>query len=244
MTAMPAPLSFRLHTPPGEAGGAGFTASRARPNVTALAAIALVHVGALALAVSTGTIRLQVASPAPIETFEVAAPAEPAPPAPEEIPVFEQVAATLPPPTLVIAPPPVVTTARPSPIRATSTPPAPVLAIANAAPRPIPVSAPAPPAPITPPNFAASQLDNPAPRIPHISRRKREEGTVVLRVLVSTEGRAQAVELESTSGFERLDEAARETVARWKFLPAQQAGHAVDAWVLVPISFSAGGRAG
>lgn len=243
MTAMPAPLVFRTQQAPAKDEGAGFAHDRRGLNLTAIAAIALAHVGLLALAVSTGTIRLEVAAPTPLETFEVAA-SEPAPPPAEQMPMLEPVSVVIPPPSLVIAPPPVVEVARPSPIRAAPASPAPILAIAASMPTPQPIAAPAPPAPVTPPDFSAAQLDNPAPRIPPISRRKREEGTVVLRVLVSVDGQAETVELERTSGFERLDKAAAETVARWKFVPARQAGREVSAWVLVPISFSAGGRSG
>src|SRR3546814_18905266 len=49
-----------------------------------------------------------------------------------------------------------------------------------------------PPAPITPPDFNADYLNNPAPRYPVESRRLREQGTVAIKVLVGPEeiGRA------------------------------------------------------
>jgi protein TonB len=46
------------------------------------------------------------------------------------------------------------------------------------------------------------------------------------------------VELRSSSGHDRLDAVALETVRRWKFVPARRGDQAVSAWVLVPISFS------
>jgi protein TonB len=110
----------------------------------------------------------------------------------------------------------------------------------NVAP-PVPAQpAPAAPAPIVPPDFTAAQLRNPGPAYPYLSRRAREEGVVLLKVLVGTDGRAARLEVEESSGFERLDEAALKTVGKWRFVPASQAGQPREAWVLVPVTFSLG----
>jgi protein TonB len=61
---------------------------------------------------------------------------------------------------------------------------------------------------------------------------------VLLRVFVNPDGGASQVEIRESSGFERLDKAARDTVRRWRFVPARQGDKGVAAWVLVPISFS------
>ena len=98
------------------------------------------------------------------------------------------------------------------------------------------VASPAPPA-VTPPVFDADYLQNPAPAYPAISQRIREQGRVILRVLVSTGGTADEVQLRTSSGFERLDEAARATVRTWEFVPARRGDQPVAAWVMVPISF-------
>jgi len=100
--------------------------------------------------------------------------------------------------------------------------------------------APAAPAPIVPPDFSAAQLRNPGPAYPYLSRRAKEEGVVLLKVLVSTDGRAAKLEIEESSGFERLDDAALKTVGKWRFVPATQAGQPREAWVLVPVTFSLG----
>lgn len=94
------------------------------------------------------------------------------------------------------------------------------------------------PAPVIPPRFNASYLDNPAPDYPPQSRSEGEEGKVLLRVLVSIHGHAEQVEIRRSSGFHRLDEAARSTVRHWRFVPAHQGDEKVSAWVLVPIAFS------
>lgn len=88
------------------------------------------------------------------------------------------------------------------------------------------------------PSFDADYLDNPAPRYPPLSRRMREEGVVLLRVYVLPNGSADVVELKRSSGSARLDESALCAVQQWKFVPAQSAGRAVAAWVVVPIAFS------
>jgi protein TonB len=65
-----------------------------------------------------------------------------------------------------------------------------------------------------------------------------EEGQVILRVYVTEEGSAGRIELRTSSGHPRLDEAAMDAVRKWKFVPARRADSPVGAWVLVPISFS------
>jgi periplasmic protein TonB len=60
---------------------------------------------------------------------------------------------------------------------------------------------------------------------------------VRLRVQVSAEGRTLEVTLQSSSGHQRLDEAAARAVRKWKFVPARRGDTAVAAWVVVPIAF-------
>ena len=139
--------------------------------------------------------------------------ATPAPPVPQQI---IATAPTAPEPALAPAPPP------PTPIAA-APPPAPTAAIA---------------VPVVPPNFSASYLENPAPAYPSLSRRVGEQGKVMLRVLVNARGTADTVELRSSSGSSRLDDAAVESVKHWRFVPARQGDQPVPAWVLVPITFS------
>lgn len=104
------------------------------------------------------------------------------------------------------------------------------------APPPIQVAPPAPMA-VSPARFDADYLDNPKPAYPPVSRRLNEEGTVQLRVRVSAQGQPLEVEIRQTSGFPRLDAAAREAVARWRFVPARRGDEAVESWVGVPIIF-------
>jgi protein TonB len=96
---------------------------------------------------------------------------------------------------------------------------------------------PGPPAATSPPGFDADYLHNPPPRYPPAAQRLRESGRVLLAVQVSASGLPERVEVSTSSGSPRLDQAALETVRRWRFIPAQQAGKPVAAGVIVPIVF-------
>ncbi len=139
-------------------------------------------------------------------------------------------------------PQPVVqTNPAPLPLAVTSQPvaPAPPSTQAPAAtPTPAPAPVAGPEAPVTAPSFSAKHLDNPPPRYPTESRRAREEGTVILKVLVSPDGRPEDIQVSKSSGYERLDKAALSAVRKWRFVPARQADAAVSAWVTFPIPFS------
>jgi protein TonB len=78
----------------------------------------------------------------------------------------------------------------------------------------------------------------PAPVYPRESNRRRESGTVLLRVLVDALGRPAQIHLERSSGFNRLDVAAREAVAKALFRPHEVNGVAQAAQVLIPIEFT------
>lgn len=126
--------------------------------------------------------------------------------------------------------------ATPEPVRETAapTPPAPPAP----ATRPAPEAAPA----VVAARFDAAYLNNPAPAYPPLSRRMREEGKVMLRVQVTAEGLPAQVDLAESSGYARLDAAAREAVQRWRFVPAKQGGQPVAAAVIVPIVFKLEGN--
>ena len=74
-------------------------------------------------------------------------------------------------------------------------------------------------------------------RYPPASVRQREQGTVLLRVLVDTGGAVQRIEIERSSGHPQLDTAAREAVQRMHFRPVLRDGQAVAGWGFVPIEF-------
>ena len=125
--------------------------------------------------------------------------------------------------------------AQPASAPPTFTVPAPVLA--PPAPQPAPASSAAPATTISSPRFDAAYLHNPHPEYPPISRRIGEEGKVLLKVRVTPDGRPAAVDVEKSSNFDRLDEAARQAVARWRFVPAKRGDEPIEASVIVPIVF-------
>lgn len=88
-----------------------------------------------------------------------------------------------------------------------------------------------------PPRVDVSYLDNPTPAYPPLSRRLGEQGRVLLRVLVDASGNVEAVEIQSSSGHRRLDEAAAAAVRQWRFLPARHGARPVIGWALVPVQF-------
>ncbi|TKA90101.1 energy transducer TonB [Guyparkeria sp. SB14A] len=93
-------------------------------------------------------------------------------------------------------------------------------------------------APTTEPGFSAGYLDNPPPAYPRASQRLREEGEVRLRVVVDREGKPVTWSVVQSSGHERLDRAAKEAVAKWRFDPATRGGEPVRGEVIVPLQFT------
>jgi protein TonB len=77
----------------------------------------------------------------------------------------------------------------------------------------------------------------PTPRYPPESQRGRERGTVLLRVLVDALGRPAQIQVERSSGYSRLDAAARMAVEKALFRPHEVNGIAQPAQVLIPIEF-------
>ena len=87
------------------------------------------------------------------------------------------------------------------------------------------------------PSSKASYLNNPAPPYPRQSQRKGEQGTVILRVYINTQGQAEQLELDTSSGYSRLDEAALSTVQNWRFVPGHRGGVPEAMWFKVPVRF-------
>jgi len=147
-----------------------------------------------------------------------------------------------PPKPLPVAPKPQPTKTQPIAPSVLSTPPTPMpqavpqVAAPVAQPAPI-ISAPTAPVAVTAPIFNAAYLRNPPPVYPAQSKRRNEAGKVFLRVYVSADGAAEKIELQTSSGWPRLDQAAQDTVRNWRFVPAKLGDKAVPAWVIVPINF-------
>ena len=118
----------------------------------------------------------------------------------------------------------------------------------NAITLPPPVASPRPAAPLrtltssaAPPLLDAQSVGYvvaPAPRYPPASRRLREEGEVLVRVLIDVDGRPADVKVQRSSGHARLDEAAIEAVRAALFRPYVNAGLPRTAYVIVPVEFA------
>lgn len=79
--------------------------------------------------------------------------------------------------------------------------------------------------------------DRMPPQYPPASRRLRETGNVVVRVELDEYGAVAQVQVASSSGFPRLDEAAQRAIRSWRCTPARRNGVAVRSVALQPISF-------
>lgn len=155
----------------------------------------------------------------------VATPTPPKPkPRPVPQPLPQPVATPTPEPSTLA---PVVTPSPPAP-------PAPAEPVVAAAPSP-----PAPPAPprIELPSSSADYLNNPRPPYPPLSKRLGEQGKVMVRVFIEVDGTASRAEVRQSSGFERLDQTAVQTVLRWRYVPGKRAGVPEAMWFNVPINF-------
>ena len=100
------------------------------------------------------------------------------------------------------------------------------------------ITSPGPVTAVAPPMVESVEYVRAAPPVyPKESQRKREHGTVVLRGLVDAQGSPAQIQIERSSGFERLDSAAREAVEKFLFRPYEVNGVAQPAQVLIPIGF-------
>ncbi len=162
----------------------------------------------------------------PRPKVEPPAPRPPAPPEPVKQPVVRRTApAPAPPPLPVASPAPDLIPLAPEVAPALTAPRPPITAPVAVAPAP-PPAPPTPPAPVRVelPSSDADYLQNPKPAYPAISKRLGEQGKVVVRVLIGTDGTAQKAEIQQSSGFDRLDQAARTTVLKWRYVPGKRGG--------------------
>jgi len=160
---------------------------------------------------------VEVVAP-PLETKIIA---EVKPPQPEKPPPPPPKLETPPPP--FIPPPeiniqipvqqaPTITAVTPTP------PPAPAPMVPTPAPAPVRTGA----------VVLASSCEK--PDYPPASRRANETGTVRLLFLIDVDGKVMESKIERSSGYRRLDEAARAGLALCKFRPATVNGQPVREW--------------
>jgi protein TonB len=85
---------------------------------------------------------------------------------------------------------------------------------------------------------AVEYIRAPKAEYPRVSRRMGEEGKVTLRVLVNEKGYAEKVDIQKSSGFQRLDEAARHALMQAIFKPYLEDGRALAMIATATINFS------
>lgn len=206
--------------------------ARSRPNIPVIAAILVLHIlliGAL-IELRTHVQRIQ-------ETKLTVVNLSPPPPPPS--------ADTPPPPPStpeIVAPPPIVQTPV-QPVQTVQTTPDPVpvptpqrTVLVTPTPSPAAVS-PAPPSLIQGGDLSAQMIAGKPPRYPIESRRKREQGTVVLTLTLGVDGAVDSIAVSQSSGFARLDEAARDAVRKWRWSPVIRNGQPMRVRGVVEIPF-------
>lgn len=210
---------------------------RSRISPASLIGVAFAHAGLLGLLVLTPDTPEPIAPPHALTVSLIEPEAEEARPEPKPQPPKPVIKPTPPPPVLIAKPTPAP---RQPVIEAPKPTPAPE-PIPEVLPSPAPVAEAPKPAPPPAPPRPADYLDNPKPPYPALSKRLGEEGVVSLRILVNPDGSVAKLELVQSSGYQRLDKSAVETVqTSWKFEPARQGGEPVTGWVIVPIQFTLG----
>lgn len=228
-------MSDRFSSPPSALG-----LSR---NAVIAGSVVLFHVAAL-WALQSGLIRKAAEVVIPVEILsefiEPPKPKEPPPPPPPPPPA--------PKPKEVRTPPP------PRPVAVRTPAPAPTAPVGVIEPQPPapPLAPPAPPAPPTPPSpppappappamqlpsSNADYLNNPKPVYPAMSKRLGEQGKTIVRVLIGVDGLPKSASIRQSSGYERLDEAARTAVMSWRYVPGKRNGVVEPMEFNVPINW-------
>jgi len=191
-----------------------------RKHVVGLAVVVVLH-GLLFWAINSGLARKFVkVIKGPVEAvlLEETKPDIPPPPPPPP-------PKNLPPPPPAYVPPVEVAVAAPTPVNA-------IAAVSNtpqpvAPPSPLPVQSNPSPV-VTAAVISASSCEK--PEYPSASKRLEDEGTVQLKFLVGADGKVIESAVEKSSGFRRLDEAARAGLSKCQFKPGTVDGKPQQTW--------------
>ncbi len=228
-------MSDRFSSPP--------TALGLSRNAVIAGSVVLFHVAAL-WALQSGLIRKAAEVVIPVEILsefiEPPKPKEPPPPPPPPPPAPKPKEVRTPPPprpvavrTPAPAPTAPVGVIEPQPPAPPLAPPAPPVPPAPPSPPPAP---PAPPA-VQLPSSNADYLNNPKPVYPAMSKRLGEQGKTIVRVLIGVDGMPKSASIRQSSGYERLDEAARTAVMSWRYVPGKRNGVVEPMEFNVPINW-------
>ncbi|MBN3209527.1 TonB family protein [Pectobacterium sp. CHL-2024] len=170
-------------------------------------------------------------------------------PVPEKPVVEEQ--KTLPPPVKKeVHQPPVKPVVKPQPVRPKTT--AKRQPAARPAPEPSPITPEATPGPLMtaskgnlmqnspgaqPKQVASVGCVVPQPDYPRRAKRLQQEGNVLVRLVISPEGRLIRHDIARSSGYDALDQAAIEAVAQARCTPYRENGQAITVMTIQPVNF-------
>ncbi|MFJ5376683.1 TonB family protein [Pectobacterium sp. CHL-2024] len=170
-------------------------------------------------------------------------------PVPEKPVVEEQ--KTLPPPVKKeVHQPPVKPVVKPQPVRPKTT--AERQPAARPAPEPSPITPEATPGPLMtaskgnlmqnspgaqPKQVASVGCVVPQPDYPRRAKRLQQEGNVLVRLVISPEGRLIRHDIARSSGYDALDQAAIEAVAQARCTPYRENGQAITVMTIQPVNF-------
>lgn len=195
-------------------------------RLAGLAGVVVLHAAAVyALANGLGHCAVEFIK-APLETKIVAELIKPPPKAEQPPPPPK---AVKPPPPAYVPPPKLRPQAPPPPNAITDvapTVPTPPAAIVAPSPEPVREVVKVPPAldqgrPCRPPQY------------PPAARRAEESGAVALKFLIESDGSVLESVVDASSGFERLDEAARQALAQCRFKPGTVDGRPERSWARI-----------
>lgn len=200
-----------------------------------VAGVVAAHIAGVWALLQVPAVREAVADVAPM-IFNIVQPEAPKPPPPPPQPpkpVLRKAPTPLP---VVAAPPSPAPAAFVVPVQPEPQPAPPEPVVVQAPPAP-----PAPPPPPPPPRTISATevqfLKTPTLDYPVASRRARESGRVVLRFFIDDRGMPRNVQINRSSGFPRLDDAAVAAIQRALFRPYSENGQAIGVWAVIPLDF-------
>lgn len=189
--------------------------------------LALHGLALIAILAPPAYVALERAAPEPVLAVTVKKEEPPPPPPPKDLEVIKFK------PKMAVRPQPVP---RPAPVQPVITQEATPMSTpaVEAPPEPGPVEV----APVETVPTALAYRSRTAVPYPRGSIQDKEEGTVILRVLVGVDGVPQEIEVARSSGHPRLDRQAKASVMKWRFEPGMRNGQAIAAYGLVPVAFN------
>ncbi|HTT85569.1 MAG TPA: energy transducer TonB [Rhizomicrobium sp.] len=87
------------------------------------------------------------------------------------------------------------------------------------------------------PAHVDSSKPNADPIYPDSARAAGEQGTILIDVLIRSDGRLSKFRVAQSSGYGDLDDAAVQSVLNWHFAPATRDGDPVTDWTTVKVEY-------